>query len=536
MSGDATARLAIQVLKGSERLMVLPLLGPETIRVGRGPDCDLQVPDRAVSRHQCDLMSSDIGVELVDRSGAGTVVNGKPVRKAVLAHGAVIEFGALRLELSAVGDRLGLANTLPGRGGTDLLPPREALAAGLVPCVLAGVLPDGRKVRIQLGSTLAIGRDPGNDLSFEGKFVSAFHCRLSKRADGWYIEDLGSKNGTFLNGVKVREARLELGQTLRIGEVELALEPKEASQEPQKLLTRNPAMLKVLEAVSKAARTSWPVLVTGERGTGKELVAKALHDQSGRSGRLVTLNCSAVPAELIESELFGHEKGTFTGASQARAGKFEQADGGTLFLDEVGDMPLKMQAKLLRVLQEGEIERLGSDSVRKVDVRVVAATNQPLQEMTQDGRFRADLYDRLNVVRIELPPIRERSEDLELLARHFLEEHLGELGRDLRFSEAALGAIRAHRWPGNVRELRAAVMRALLAATGLEIQPADLGIEGSAQEVPEEGKSFKEQVAATQKEIIERELARHGSLRAASNALGIAYSTLKFRAKKLGIR
>ncbi|HOX59668.1 MAG TPA: sigma 54-interacting transcriptional regulator [Verrucomicrobiota bacterium] len=523
----------IVVSRGPDRLMVLPLLVDVTIKVGRGPDCDLQIPDQAVSRHQCDLTLSEVGVHLKDRSGAGTNVNGKPVKEATLAPGAVVELGAIRLELSAIDDSLAHASTLSGRGGTDQLNPSAPSTVG--PMVLAGVLPGGKRFRAHLGSVLNIGRDGGNDLVINAPFISAFHGRISKRADGWYVEDLGSKNGTFLNGIKVREARVEVGQVLRFGEIEFSLVPVEAAPPSRKILTRNARMLEVLEAASKAAKTSWPVLVTGERGTGKELVARALHEQSGRP-RLVTLNCSAVPAELIESELFGHEKGTFTGASQARAGKFEQADGGTLFLDEVGDMPAKMQAKVLRVLQEGEVERLGSDEVRKVDVRVIAATNQPLHEMLKDGRFRADLFDRLNVVRIELPPLRERVEDIELLAGHFLGQHLGELGRALRFSGAALAAIRANAWPGNIRELKAAVMRSILAAKGAEIQPADLGLGAGKSVEPVEGKSLQNQVAATEKEVIEREIARCGSLRAAAKALGMAKSTLQEKVKKLGIK
>ncbi|HOX59173.1 MAG TPA: sigma 54-interacting transcriptional regulator [Verrucomicrobiota bacterium] len=533
MNRTASSRLTIQVSRGSDRLMVLPLLGSEVVKVGRGLDCDLQIPDQAVSRHQCDLILSEAGVHLRDRSGEGTPVNGKPVKEATLAPGAVVELGSLRLELSAIDDSLAHASTLSGRGGTDQLNPSAPSTVG--PMVLAGVLPGGKRFRAHLGSVLNIGRDGGNDLVINAPFISAFHGRISKRADGWYVEDLGSKNGTFLNGVKVREARIEIGQTLRLGELELTLEPVERAPEPKKLLTRNPAMLKVLEAVSKAARTSWPVLITGERGAGKELVARALHDQSGRS-RFVSLNCAAVPAGLIESEIFGHEKGTFTGASQARAGKFEQADGGTLFLDEVGDIPLEMQPKLLRVLQEGEVERLGSDEVRKVDVRVVAATDRPLGDMIKDGRFRANLYDRLNVVRIEIPPLRNRPEDLKVLAEHFLGQHLVEVKRSLRFSEAALALIQAHRWPGNVRELKSAVMRSILAATGPEIQPEDLGVEALPENLQGKSGNYQDQFDAKEKELIEREIARCGSVRAAAKALGLAYSTLNFKLKKLGIK
>ncbi|HOX47044.1 MAG TPA: sigma 54-interacting transcriptional regulator [Myxococcota bacterium] len=533
MNGDAESRLAIQVLRGSDRIMVLPLLESELVKVGRGRDCDLQIPDQSVSRHQCDLVLTAGEVHLEDRSGNGTFVNGKCVQEATLAHGAVIELGAIRLELSATVEYFANQTTIPRRDLSALQP--QASPSDLNPCVLSGALPDGRKVRLQVGSIGSIGQDLGNDLVLRSPSVSHFHCRISKRSDGYYVEDLGSATGTFLNGVKIRDAMIELGQNLKIGEHDFSLEPAEPAQQPGKVLTRNPGMLMVLEAVSKAAMTSWPVLITGERGTGKELIARALHDQSRRRG-LVTLNCSAVPSELIESELFGHEKGTFTGATKDRPGKFEQADGGTLFLDEVGDMPPGMQAKLLRVLQEGEVERLGSDEVRKVDVRVVAATNKPLREMIEDGRFRADLYDRLNVVRIQIPPLRERPEDLRFLAEHFLGQHLGELKRSLRFSEAALARVQSYRWPGNVRELKSAVMRSILAAKGAEIQPGDLDLSAGPDSEPGVARNVQDQVDAREKEMLEQAIARCGSLRAAAKSLGMPKSTLQEKVKRMGIK
>ncbi|HOX46044.1 MAG TPA: sigma 54-interacting transcriptional regulator [Myxococcota bacterium] len=533
MNGDAASRPAIRISRGSDTIMVLPFLEAEVVKIGRGRDCDLQIPDLVVAPHQCDLALTKDGVHLRDQSGAGTVVDGKAVQEATLAPGAVVVLGAIRLELSRNEACGGSLASQLGSCGTEDIPRSGPLVS--CPFVLAGVLPSGKKIRVHLGSNLNIGRHGGNDLVINAPDISAFHSLISRRTDGWYVTDQGSRNGTFLNGVRVREAKLELGQTLRIGSLDFTIEPAELVQLPGKVLTWNPGMLEVLEAVSKAARTSWPVLITGERGTGKELIARALHDQSGRP-RLVTLNCSAVPSELIESELFGHEKGTFTGATKDRPGKFEQADGGTLFLDEVGDMPPGMQAKLLRALQEGEVARLGSDEILKVDVRVVAATNKPLMEMIKDGRFRADLYDRLNVVRIDIPPLRARPEDLRFLAEHFLGQHLGELKRSLRFSEAALARVQSYPWPGNVRELKSAVMRSILAAKGAEIQPGDLDLRAGPESEPGAAGSFQDQVDAKEKELIEREIALRGSLRAASQSLGIAYSTLKYRAKKLGIR
>jgi two-component system, NtrC family, nitrogen regulation response regulator NtrX len=232
----------------------------------------------------------------------------------------------------------------------------------------------------------------------------------------------------------------------------------------------------VAEAIRRAAPTSATVLILGESGVGKELVARAIHRNSQRSReRFVQVNCAAIPEELIESELFGHEKGSFTGATEKQIGKFEQADRGTVFLDEVGDMSQKTQAKVLRVLQEGEVERLGSARTLKVDVRVIAATNKDLEAEIEKGSFREDLYFRLSVIPIHVPPLRDRAEDVPALVRHFTELFTRENNfRPKRFSPAALEHMQQHRWKGNVRELRNTVERLLIMAPGDTIDVADL--------------------------------------------------------------
>jgi DNA-binding NtrC family response regulator len=234
------------------------------------------------------------------------------------------------------------------------------------------------------------------------------------------------------------------------------------------MVGQGPAMQRIYALIQRAAPSEGRVLITGENGSGKELIARAIHQHSKRKAApFVKLNCAAVPHELIESELFGHEKGSFTGAVAARRGKFELADGGTLFLDEVGDMPAQMQAKLLRVLQEGELERVGGTETIKVDVRVIAATNKDLEAETQAGRFREDLYFRLNVVQLHSPPLRERREDLPALIDAFLEESCRKNGRKtLRLLPEAMARLTAHDFPGNVRELRNLVERLAILCEG----------------------------------------------------------------------
>jgi len=236
----------------------------------------------------------------------------------------------------------------------------------------------------------------------------------------------------------------------------------------------SPRMQAVFALIEKVAPANVSVLILGETGTGKELVARALHEHGRRKGKpFVAENCAAVPANLLESELFGHAKGSFTGAVRDRKGHFVSAHGGTVFLDEIGDMPLAMQSKLLRVLQDGEVRPVGSNEVRKVDVRIVAATNKDLAAMCAERRFREDLYFRLNVVSIELPPLRERAGDVRHLVRYLLRECEREAGRELAISEEALRALEDWSWPGNVRELENEVRRAAVLGTGT-IEPQDL--------------------------------------------------------------
>jgi len=241
----------------------------------------------------------------------------------------------------------------------------------------------------------------------------------------------------------------------------------------------SPAMQKLFTLIRKVSCNDYPVLVSGESGTGKEMVAHAIHELSSRSSKpFVIINCGAIPENLLESELFGHEKGAFTGAAARKIGKFELADGGTLFLDEIGELPLALQVKILRCLQEGTIERIGGNKTLSLDVRIIAATNIDLHEAIGKGTFREDLYFRLNVVPVQLPPLRERPEDIIMLAQHFLQTEAKALkAGHVSFSPGAIVALSAHSWPGNVRELQNRIRRALSVISGQLIMPDNLGLE-----------------------------------------------------------
>jgi DNA-binding NtrC family response regulator len=302
-------------------------------------------------------------------------------------------------------------------------------------------------------------------------------------------------------------------------------------------------MKKLMAQIERVAASETRVCILGETGTGKELVARTLHDRSPRaSGPFITLNCAAVPSELIESELFGHEKGSFTGAAARHVGKFEQAEHGTIFLDEIGDMPLGMQAKLLRVLEEGEVERIGSDKPTPVDVRVVVATHRNLEALVQEGKFRQDLFHRIYVFPVFLPPLRERKEDIPALVQHFAEQVCAQNSWKLvPFAPAAIEELQRRAWAGNIRELRNVVERLILLATDGEVSletvqvivPQSLGIHAG---VGSETGTLAARVQSFEREVILAELKRtHNQITKAAKALGLERSHLYKKAEQLGI-
>lgn len=307
--------------------------------------------------------------------------------------------------------------------------------------------------------------------------------------------------------------------------------PDRAGSDPQVILTRNSQMLLILQRARAVAGTKVPVLLQGESGTGKELLARFIHRNSPRAHKpLVAVNCAAIPDNLLESELFGHEKGAFTGAISRKIGKFEQANGSTLLLDEIGEMSLNLQAKLLRVLQEWEVDRLGGNGPIAVDVRVIATTNADLLEGVRNGKFREDLYFRLSVMPLRLPPLRERKEDIPLLAEHFLKLACREHSRSIRgFTPRAMEKLEGHDWPGNVRELKNVIERAVLLASGDLVGEKDVWIEQLAGKEPEGipgngGRSLKDM----ERELILKTLEMEGWNRTRASAkLGISIRTLR---------
>lgn len=334
------------------------------------------------------------------------------------------------------------------------------------------------------------------------------------------------------------------GSSIGVENRELRRMLTEESESPT-ILGASPALKELLAFVETVAPTEATVLITGESGTGKELIARALHAASSRADKpLVTVNCAALAENLLESELFGHEKGSFTGADKRREGRFVQANGGTLFLDEIGEMPLSVQAKLLRALQEGEVQRVGSDTPINVDVRVLAATNRDLGEEAREKRFREDLYFRLNVISIEAPPLRDRDDDIPLLAAHFLEKFSARNKKTIKgFAPRAMDALRRYHWPGNVRELENAIERASILCRGDLICEENLPpCVARAPERPVKTESEDALDLAgmplelVEKQAIESTLRQTGDNKSeAARRLGITRATLHNKLKKYGL-
>jgi len=543
----------------------------EELVIGRAESCDVRVFDEAASRSHAVVRPEGGAYVLVDQGSLnGTFVNGRRVERHVLRTGDEITVRNLtlvyvadgaaerptvlseklsiqsRIEEPAAARVTGAEEELVGRLAavyrfTSVLTagPRQ-LRPGIVkaleeifgPCRAALVLPDGdlgacsRSVvdHCRGRKEAILVTEPQADLPHASSLVAEkILCAMAAPLDGF-----GALYVDRSRGAPLADADLQLLTALANAAVPV-LRPAGSPPPPlastQEILGTSPAIERLRVEIAKVAPTPATALITGETGTGKELVARALHALSPRaSGPFVAVNCAAFVETLLEAELFGHEKGAFTGADRARAGRFEQAHGGTIFLDEVGEMQPALQAKLLRVLETREFHRVGATKPMRVDVRIVAATNRDLRA----GGFREDLYYRLGVVTLHCPPLRERAGDVRLLARHFL--------GDRAFTEAALGKLEAYAWPGNVRELRNVCERCAVLTRGTTIDvdalPLEVRLGGGAPREEGTVKTLKEM----EKEMVARALEATGGNRTrAAKLLGISYPTLKKKIDEYGV-
>lgn len=395
--------------------------------------------------------------------------------------------------------------------------------------------------RILLTNLTILGSD--NHCQIVSPTADGRHARIEKQHQIYIIRDLRSQAGTYVNNQRVSEAPLSEGDVLRIGDDEYKFsfhEYHEVEEQQFDLKSRNEDWNTQLQRMGNAAKTQFPVLILGQSGTGKEVLAHAIHKSSSRSrGPFVSVNCSALTETLIESELFGHIKGSFTGALNDRKGAFEAARGGTLFLDEIGDLPIHLQAKLLRALENDEIRPVGSDSNVKTDVRILAATHQNLREKIKNGQFRADLYYRLNVICIESPSLKSRIEDFEDLLYTFAKQFR------VRFSFGAIEELKKHQWPGNIRELKNTVARASaqFPKNTIEAQHVKFIIDAvsfedfmTVQPLQIEKSTPHSMLKEMEKQMIVKKLAaNYGNQRATASDLGIPKSTLHDRLRTYNI-
>lgn len=398
----------------------------------------------------------------------------------------------------------------------------------------------GKGKSVEITSGLTIGSRPDSDLHLEDPTVSRKHAEISRTAEGFLLQDLGSTNGTFLNGVRVDRAYLRGGAVVTVGETSMvfsagaddAMRGERTPSTFGQMVAVSEPMLKAFTLLEGLAASNITVLIEGETGTGKELAARAVHDRSPRAKRpFVIFDCSTVPGQLMESELFGHAKGAFTGASEARPGAVEEAEGGTLFLDEIGELPLDLQPKLLRLLDLKEFKRVGISNRKVADVRFVAATNVDLEDRVRRDLFRRDLYFRVSAAKVTLLPLRERPRDIPALARHFLGTLSRDQGRSLTLKKDALGALSKHQWPGNVREIKNLLETAVALCRNDTISAADLPFQGTGSQ-PLSGGSLAGAEEQAVRDALEK---AEDNKRKAARLLGIAPSTLYAKMKKFNL-
>lgn len=395
-----------------------------------------------------------------------------------------------------------------------------------------------RSQQIEVGEFVTIGRDPSNHVVLNDDFASGRHARIERKLHGFLVRDLRSRNGTFVNGARVLEAMLNDGDRLQIGNSELCFSrDQQDTRDSFVLRSKNHLWNEQLLRVPSIAQSDFPVLLTGPSGSGKDLLAQSIHQLSDRrSGPFVSVNCSALSENLVESELFGHVRGSFTGATGDRKGAFEAARGGSLFLDEIGDLPIILQPKLLRALENNQIRPVGSDKSLETDVRIIAATHHDLRRLVYEERFRSDLYFRLHVVQLRAPALKDRPEDFDDLLYTFARQ------LRVRFSFGAIQVLKDHHWPGNIRELKNVVARARALHGRDEIKEHDViglidRLPGPDEpEVSQAIKPSRSVIREIELEMIKsRLLANRGNQRKTASDLNMPKSTLHDRIRTYGI-
>jgi len=517
--------------------------------IGRHLSNDVVIPDESLPDVSGLLIDFGAGrFKIRDMSRGAMKINRQqpPTDEEDIRYGDQLTFGVYTvLVRKRAPDRL----PTPAQGSpkTAIMPPAASGEIGAEASTSGHLYLGEKSFVMPTDRPFNIGGDDDCDLVLQDAFISSFHSRIALHNGRWTVFDLASTNGTMVNGLRVREAELPPVASIQIGRTALRFEIHDKSASTSQsgvevyagMIARAPTMRKVFDQVRKLADVGATVLIEGPSGSGKELVARALHDAGKRrNAPYLPLNCGALQPSLIESELFGHEKGAFTGAGETSKGAFQAAQGGTIFLDEIGELPIELQPKLLRVLETQRIRKVGGTVEIPIDVRVIAATHRNLGDLVREGSFREDLFHRLYVLNIEIPPLRDRREDIMILARHFLTTgtQLGKHGA-VRLSPEAEEALIAHDWPGNVRELRNVIMRAVLSCDGPLLDRADFKLTSStAFSERENAQSMVRQADVIERARILEALDKAGQNRAeAARFLGVSKSTFHDRLKRYGI-
>ncbi len=510
------------------------------VYIGRSRENHIVLPHPEVSRHQAVIQREGNQYIAVDRSGKGLKVNGNTSEKMFLKQGDLLRVGAFRLIFESDQPEDKPSDTMTWESTIDI-PLQDRPNEKVGKCELVVVQGPDEGKRISIGNeVIRVGRSIRGNFPLSDKTISNVHLEIESTAAGIQVRDMGSTNGTRIDGRSIQSQTIEIDSEIRIGKTTLKISLEEVTLPVShtslgQLIGQASKMVEVYYLVRKGATSGAPVLIQGETGCGKELVAKEVHRLSPRAKRpFITVDCSSIPKDLIESELFGHEKGSFTSAIAQRKGAFELADGGTIFLDEIGELPIEMQPKLLRVLEEKHFKRIGGSELIRSDFRVISATNRWLDQEVMNGRFRQDLFFRLYVLPVFLPPLRERREDIPLLVAHFLK------GKAVEVPKEVLDRLIRHSWPGNVRELRNVMERGVVMMEGNRLRSEDLLFLRSEKKgndpMPWEKSDETpppESLEEIEKQVIRRTLKScEGDKKQVAKTLGIALSTLYEKIKR----
>lgn len=526
--------------EGSE-LLKRPI-GSETISVGRSHDNTIQLVDPSISRTHCLIENTGDTITLTDTSRNGTTLNGRTISSAVLKQGDEIAIGPWTATVDVrMEDRVDetIVDHFQPTSVMSYDSDSKQLGEDVIFITVSSKEQRPFKRRLSKGE-ITLGSHAACDIAIADEYISRCHCKLILTADSLVLSDCGSTNGTFVGGIRIDRTALPLEGSFAIGEttVRYARERVTERISPCKesamgsMLGKGREMRETFSLIKRVAPTDVTVCILGESGTGKELAAREIHRHSLRSDKpFLALNCGSIPATIVESLLFGHERGAFTGAVERQEGLFEQANGGTLFLDEIGEMELNLQTRLLRVLEERTVRRLGAKENIAIDVRLIVATNRDLKQLVQERAFREDLFYRLYVVPLQLPPLRHRREDIPLLAQHFVEEH-APVDRGLKLSREALVKLSGHEWRGNVRELKNVLTRAAVMAEGMHIRADDINLDGALRT----GIPADDELNDHERNALVAALRRtNGNQSKAARILGVARTTVAYKIGRYGI-